>query len=170
MNLKFPIIKISLVIVLLLGLIFFGVLPLWQENSQLNQELTAQSQQLQTIPSKISILNIDAYLKEQSKKLPPLTALIHSSDNELSLFYQLENLADQHKIEAKLQLAGPRQKAASGLETMNLNLDLNGKKTNVLSFVTSLEQQPGLRILQGSLSNQDENSASGQLLIQTFWQ
>lgn len=174
LNVKIKIIVLAIFLSLTLGLTIYYCSWIYQNNSQLNQELTKKIDNLNQIYLKISKIKTEkeqlGTLKNNIDKIDK-SFLPNNREDFLNFIVELENIASNRSLSIDKQLGSTEKSKYPGIDIAPLKITLEGNYKNIILFFNQLEKLPQiLNIYSANIQGgKDENTTKATIMVDTYW-
>lgn len=124
----------------ILGLVFFIILPTVRDIKAMDQQIENQRIDLQEKYLKgFSSRQLEENLKKIEPKLDLLDQIFINKNRELEFITTLENQANLNQVSQKIDLSAPQATASQEYQENDLRLTVTGNFNKQLKYLTSLE-------------------------------
>ena len=162
-----------LLILILLGLIFFVIWPAFQTILDYKQRITAENQTLENkLAQGLNAKKIKEQLDAAERSSAVLEMIYIQAGQELDLLGDLESLASSTGVTVDLKPDFNLQAVDKSTKRLNLDVAATGKYQNLLRFANALDSAPYYYVINSFTVNQNNKedlsmNISGQFYIHT---
>jgi len=165
------IIIISVIIVATAAVIFFITLPLKQKISQIEEDINNQKVVLEITKKRSkNITSLQRDYEEIMEKKENLENMFIGKNNQLTLFKDIEKIAEQYNLELNYNLEESSTK--EDISEVNLSLNLSGLYQNILKYLGSIEELNYYIKIKDITLKSSSTKENIQVVInaKTYWQ
>ena len=148
----------STVLILLLSLIYFGVVPLFEEAVLARRECVKISEQVKTYEAFSKTGNYLQMEKEQLKKLETLEKRLPQNLQQADVMAELHSVAESSEV--KLQALRQISKESTKKQGVVMHLEVAGNYERLVKFLQTVEKEGSFKKLQEFTAKGDERNGN----------